>query len=110
MAGVKRGEVRWVKLDPAVGSEIKKTRQAIIVSNDSMNRYNTRVLVVPLTSNVDSLFPGETKVVIKGKASRALCDQMRSLDKVRLGAKLGVLTTTELAELDRALRITLALG
>ena len=109
MARVKRGEVRWVKLDPTIGSEIKKTRPAIVVSNDSLNRYGARVVVVPLTSNVDKLFPGEALVAVKGKPCRALCDQTRSIDQARLGAKLGVISARELAEIDQALRITLGL-
>jgi mRNA interferase MazF len=99
-----------VKLDPTIGTEIKKTRPAVIVSNDSMNRYGARVVVVPITSNIESLFPGEAILEIKGKACRAICDQMRSIDKARLGGKLGVLSARELDELDRALRITLALS
>jgi hypothetical protein len=51
----RRGEVYWVNLDPVVGSEIGKTRPAVIVSNDSCNRYGTRVVVLPITSNVESL-------------------------------------------------------
>ena len=55
---VKRGEVWWVEFDPAVGSEIKKTRPAIILSNDLANRHLSRVMVMPLTSNTGTLYPG----------------------------------------------------
>jgi mRNA interferase MazF len=51
--------VHWVNLDPVVGSEIRKTRPAVVVSNDSCNRYGTRIVVLPITSNVDSQYPGE---------------------------------------------------
>ena len=105
----KRGEIRWVKLDPATGSEIRKTRPAVVVSNDSLNRFAQRVVVVPLTSNVDKLFPGEVLVKVKGKPARALCDQMRSIDNSRLGAKVAALSAAELSALSDALRITLAL-
>jgi mRNA interferase MazF len=63
-----------VNLDPVVGSEIRKTRPAVIVSNDSCNRHGTRVVVLPITSNVDSLYAGEAMVEVKGKAGRALGD------------------------------------
>jgi hypothetical protein len=61
---MKRGEVWWVDFDPALGSEIKKRRPAIIVSNDSANRNLSRVIVVPLTSNVSNVFPGEALIKI----------------------------------------------
>jgi len=54
----RRGDVYWVNLDPVVGTEIRKTRPAVVVSNDSCNRYGARVVVLPVTSNVDSLYPG----------------------------------------------------
>jgi mRNA interferase MazF len=101
--------VYWVNLDPVVGSEIRKTRPAVIVSNDSCNRYSTRVVVLPITSNVDSLYPGEAMVEVKGKAGRALGDQIRSLDKRRLKARAGRLTVEEMSRVDEALAITLDL-
>lgn len=67
----RRGEVYWVNLDPVVGTEIRKTRPAVIVSNDSCNRYGTRAVVLPITGNVDSLYPGEAAVDVKGKPGRA---------------------------------------
>jgi mRNA interferase MazF len=98
-----------VNLDPVVGSEIRKTRPAIIVSNDSCNRYGTRVVVLPITSNIDSLYPGEAMVEVKGKVGRALGDQIRSLDKSRLKAQAGRLTVEEMSRVDEALAITLDL-
>ena len=55
---MQRGEVWWVEFDPAVGSEIRKTRPGIIVSNNSANRNLSRVIVVPLTSNTERIYPG----------------------------------------------------
>lgn len=81
------GEVYWVTLDPVVGTEIRKTRPAVIVSNDSCNRYGTRVVVLPITSNVDLLFPGEALIAVKGKQGRALGDRIRSIDKSRLATR-----------------------
>ena len=106
---LRRGDVYWVNLDPVVGTEIRKTRPAVIVSNDSCNRYGTRVVVLPITSNVRSLFPGEAMVSVKGKPGRALGDQIRSIDKGRLKARAGAATTDEMARIDEALAITLAL-
>jgi mRNA interferase MazF len=63
----------------------------------------------PITSNVDSLYPGEAIVEIKGKPGRALGDQIRSLDKTRLKARLGRLTADEMSRVEEALAVTLAL-
>ena len=105
----RRGDVYWVALDPTLGSEIQKTRPAVIVSNNSCNTFGARVVVLPLTSNVDSLYPGEALVTVKGKPSRALGDQIRSLDKSRLRSKIEALSQDELAAVEEAVRITLGL-
>lgn len=105
----RRGDVYWVALDPTVGSEIKKTRPAVIVSNNSCNTFGSRVVVLPLTSNVDSLYPGEAMVVVNGKPARVLGDQIRSLDKSRLESRIDTLSQEELTAVDEAIRITLAL-
>ena len=107
--GPKRGDVYWVNLDPVVGTEIRKTRPAVVVSNDACNRYGTRVVVLPITSNVHSLYPGEAIIEVKGKPGRALGDQIRSIDKSRLKARLARLTADEMARVDEALAITLDL-
>ena len=105
----RRGDVYWVNLDPVVGSEIRKTRPAVVVSNDSCNRYGTRVVVLPITSNVESLYPGEAMVEVSGKPGRALGDQIRSIDKSRLRARVGRLTADEMSRVDEALAVTLDL-
>jgi len=106
-ASPRRGDVFWVKLDPAVGTEIRKTRPAVVVSNDSCNKYGARVIVLPVTSNVQSLFPGEAMIEIKGGPARVLGDQMRSLDKSRLGSRIGTLSPAELSAVEEAILITL---
>lgn len=108
-APAKRGDVCWVARDPAIGTEIQKTRPAIVVSNDAMNRYGQRIIVVPVTSNTDHCFPGEAMVTIKGKPSRALGDQMRSIDKSRLRGKVDRMSPAEMRAVDEALAISLSL-
>jgi mRNA interferase MazF len=98
-----------VALDPSLGSEIQKTRPAVIVSNNSCNAYGSRVVVLPLTSNVDSLYPGEALVTVKGKGTRALGDQIRSLDKSRLRSRIETLSADEVTAVEEAIRITLGL-
>jgi len=105
----RRGDVFWVNLDPVVGTEIRKTRPAVVVSNDSCNRFGARVVVLPITSNVDSLYPGEAMIDVKGRPGRALGDQIRSIDKRRLKARVSALTADEMTRIDEALAITLGL-
>lgn len=105
----RRGDVYWVALDPTVGTEIRKTRPAVVVSNDSANAFGMRVVVVPVTSNVDSLFPGEARVTVGGRPGRILGDQLRSIDKKRLRGRIGSLSGQDLRGVDQALRITLDL-
>jgi len=106
-ASPRRGDVFWVKLDPARATEIRKTRPAVIVSNDSCNKFGTRVIVLPITSNVQSLYPGEATVQTKGSPARVLGDQMRSVDKSRLGSRIGTLSPAELSAVEEAILITL---
>jgi mRNA interferase MazF len=103
------GDVYWVALDPTVGTEIRKTRPAVVVSNDSCNRHGARVVVVPLTSNVDASYPGEAIVHVGRVPSRALGDQLRSIDKARLHRRVGSLSRSDLRAVETALQITLGL-
>jgi mRNA interferase MazF len=84
----RRGDVYWVNLDPTVGTEIKKTRPALVVSPDDMNDALPRLLVAPITSAGQPM-GCRPEIKLKGKPGRILLDQVRCVDKVRLGARLG---------------------
>ena len=104
-----RGEVWGVEFDPAVGSEIRKTRPGVIVSNNSANRNLSRVIVVPLTSNTDRLYPGEARVSVAGKESKAMADQLMTADKVRLTSRIDVLSKADVLAVELAMRVQLGL-
>jgi mRNA interferase MazF len=104
-----RGEVWWVEFDPAVGSEIRKTRPAVIVSNDAANRNLTRVVVVPVTSNTGRQYPGEALITVAGQSSKAMADQIMAADKSRLKTRLDMLSKADILAVEDAIKIHLAL-
>ena len=85
---VKRGDVYWVNLDPTLGTEIRKTRPALVVSPDDMNAALPRVIIAPLTSKGQPL-DCRPEVEFGGKKARILLDQIRTVDKKRLAGKMG---------------------
>jgi len=92
-AAVLRGDVYWVNLDPTVGTEIKKTRPALVVSPDDMNAALPRVILAPITSAGRPL-GCRPEVTFAGKSARILLDQIRCVDEVRLGKKMGRIDET----------------
>jgi mRNA interferase MazF len=107
---MKRGEVWWVQFDPAIGSEVQKTRPAVIVSNDAANRNLARVIVLPLTSSTTRIYPGEALVTVAGQQSKVMADQIMAADKARLSNLAGSLSKTDMLAVEDALRVQLGLS
>ncbi len=111
---MKRGEIFFATLDPTRGSEIRKTRPVIIVSNDAANRAAGLVTVVPLTSNVSNVHPFEVKLGARETGlstdSKAMAQQVRTIDKARLGSlRKGLVPALKMRQVDDALRLHLGL-
>lgn len=104
---MRRGEVWWVDLDPTRGSEIRKTRPAVIVSVDALNRARRTVVVVPLSSAATARPPLVIPMESVGAGSVAVCDQVRAVDKTRLVSKMGQLSQPDLRLLAESLVIIL---
>ena len=98
---VKRGEIYWVKFDKkSVGTEIRKPRPAVIVSNDWQNEVSKRVIVLPFSTKTEKVYyPIELLI----KTGKIMCDQVKSIDKQRLGDKLGELDKETMLKVDEIL-------
>jgi mRNA interferase MazF len=86
---MRKGEVWWVDFDPSIGGEIQKMRPAVVVSNDVANARLNRVQVVPLTTNVERVFPGEAIVRFRDEARKAMANQIMTAAKQRFGRRIG---------------------
>jgi mRNA interferase MazF len=110
-----RGSLVWVGLDPARGAEVPKTRPCIVVSRTEANDISSTVTVVPLSSikgrAADRLVQPLLSAKETGlpKDSRALCDQVRTIDKARIRDTVGTLTPDLLGKIDRGLILHLEL-
>ena len=85
---VQRFDVWLVTLDPTVGSEIRKTRPALVVSPDEMNAHISTVIIAPMTTKGRN-YPTRVPCTFQGKTGEIVLDQLRTVDKARLVKRLG---------------------
>ena len=105
----RRGEVWWVAFEPAIGGEIRKTRPAIIMSNNAANAVLNRVIVIPLTSQTARIYPGEALVTLNGEQRKAMADQIMTASKQRLRDKLGALSRSDMVSVEDAILLQLGI-
>ena len=110
-----RGDIFWVNLDPTVGSEIRKKRPAVVVSNNAANKRYDHVTVLPLTSKNTTkvepfqIFLSQEESSLK-KDSKALAEQIRTISKLRLGQWVGHLGLESIQKINQAVKIHLDLS
>lgn len=115
VAALRRGEIHLCSFDPTVGHEIKKTRPALIIQNNIGNRYSPLTIVAAITSTISPV-PYPVEVIVDPTAGNGLevrssirLDQIRTVDRKRLVRRLGVVDPVDMAKVDEALKISLAL-
>ena len=109
-----RGEIYLVNFDPTVGSEIKKTRPALIIQNDVANQHSPVTIVAAITSKYDdTLYPTEVLIAANEgglkQDSVVLLNQIRSIDRQRLAKKIGKVEEATMKKVDAAIKISLSL-
>ncbi len=111
---MRRGELWFANLNPTLGSETAKRRPVLVVSNDANNRASATITIVPVTSNVERVYPFEVALA-KGagglsKASKVQNQQIRTISRERIsGKRIGALTPEDMAKVNAALRLHLSL-
>ena len=112
---IERGKIYLAVLDPVIGKEISKPRPVVIVSNDKNNKFSGTVTILPITSkNAQKIYPFEV-LLSKGvgklpKTSKVKADQIRTLDKSRIVRFIGTIKKQEMDEIEKAIKIHLALS
>ena len=105
----RRGEVYWIDLDPTVGSEMRKTRPCVVVTNNILNERRHTVVIIPLSTTSPKKFPLYVPLPSVGDTSQAVVDQIRVVDKQRVGERLGELLPSEIEKVEEAMKRVLDL-
>ena len=92
---MRRGDVLLVKLDPTLGSEIKKTRPCVVVSPDELNEHLRTAIVAPMTTKGRS-YPWRIQCRFQGKTGYVVLDRLRTIDQERAASRLGRLSADTL--------------
>lgn len=104
---IRRGDIVMADLEPTLGSEIGKTRPVIVLQNDLANQSSPTVTLIPLSTNLKRVFPFQVRIPAgEGglpQASKALCEQIRTVSRDRLRQRLGALSAERLREIRAAL-------
>jgi mRNA interferase MazF len=89
--------------------ELQGKHPGLVISNDGQNKFSPLITILPLTSQIDKIYPFQVFSELKGRSGIILVDQIRTIDRKRFGDKLGELSLEMMEQVERALHITLAL-
>jgi len=109
LTAARRGEIWWVNLDPTQGGEIRKTRPAVVLTANALNRARRTVVIVPLSTGPEPHPPIVVATPSAGANSVAVCDQIRAVDKQRLVRNSGHLSVTDMRAIEDGVRRVLEL-
>lgn len=102
---IRQYEIILVNLEPAIGSEIKKTRPCVVLSPDEMNKYLRTVVVAPITTGSKN-YPTRVEIKHDNKLGWIVLDQVRTIDRQRMIRTLGKLSKPEIKEVKAVLKET----
>lgn len=109
---IRRGDVYYADLSPVVGSEQGGVRPVVVVQNDKGNRYSKTIIVAPISKKM-SKPPIPTHVIFSDDSlsyvSMILCEQLRTIDKKRLGQWICTLDDKTLEKINQAIRVSLSI-
>ena len=103
---IKRGEIYWADLGSRNGHETQDVHPVIIISNDKQNTYSPLVIIIPITSKIDKIYPFEVPIKLD-ENSKVLTDKIAALDKKRIGDKIGNSSEKIVGEVVKALHSVL---
>ena len=117
----KRGEIYWINIEEEPtskkdfkpkpkGSESQKSRPGVIISNNKQNQFSGAVIVALITSQFDKVYFFEVEIEVENKQGKILTDQIYTVDKSRLGKRMGTLNEKQLSKLVAGLHIVLELN
>lgn len=109
MQPIKRGDIWWISFDPSIGGEIRKTRPAVVVSNNAANAVLNRIVVVPLTSQTSRVYPSEAVIQVEGKEAKAMADQITTASRERLRSRVGALSPSDVKAVEDAILLHLGI-
>ncbi len=101
----RRGDIYWTALDPTRGAEMQKTRPCLVVTADILNERRRTVVIVPLSTTSPKKFPLYVEILSLGKSSQAVIDQIRVVDKDRIGKRIGSVADNEMEKIIEAMKM-----